>query len=76
MDHPFNLTVDKAGRVYLIDWCNKRMLVLDSELKQSKVVFKDDIFEPRRLHCMADTERLMIGYGNGKVDLYSISSVS
>lgn len=76
LHNPVHMAVDEQDRVFVADYANKRVLLLDPELKTHKVLLsheEDNILGPTRLHYSPNTKRLFVGYGeSGLLGVYTI----
>jgi len=74
---PVHIALDELGRVYVADYNNDRVVVLDPSLNLSKVVLSrgdtdvDDARHPHRLFYAQDTQRLIVGR-SGCVDILQL----
>jgi len=75
LNQPIRLALDNEGRVFVTDWCGRRLVLLDPQLGSDRILLGQDqgeAHEPQRICYIAETGRLMVGMDTGAVDIYSV----
>jgi len=75
LNMPHHVSLDDEERIIVADSLNHRVLLLNKQLMLQRVLVKwpeslSDVGGPVRLHY--DSHRLLVGLGNGHVDIYQL----
>ena len=69
-----HIAIDSFGRVLVADWGNDRILLLTEHLEFDRVLLDkergDFNSRPKRLYYDEQNKQLMIGFGDGGVNIY------
>lgn len=81
LKNPHHLAIDAENRVYVADFYNNRVLLLDSNLHwdQREVLTEDKngISKPHRLSLDRDNKHLIVAHSDGgKVDVYTLEETA
>jgi len=77
LNNPVRVAIDAEGRVFIADWGNDRVLVVDSSLTTCTTLLtkdQDDVYCPRRLFYSVDSHRLFVGERRDHVTVYDVTS--
>ena len=68
-----HLALDSVGRLLVLDWKNKNVVLLDEHLKFNRILIDKkrlDNAEPLTLSHNKNNNRLAVGLGNGQVKIF------
>jgi len=72
-----HLAIDDEDNIYVADWINGRVLILNSTLRLSRIIqypAAERRGGPWRLCYAKDTRQLIVGLTDGYLDVWSISN--
>jgi hypothetical protein len=71
LDQPQYIALDSEERVFVADYNNHRVLLLDKQLNIQRVLLTWSSDWPRRLFYDRETTQLIVGLSSGRVEIFS-----
>jgi hypothetical protein len=72
LDRPRYIALDSEERVFVADWGNDRVLLLDKQLNIQRVLLTWSSDRPCRLFYDRETTQLIVGLDSGQVEIFNL----